>query len=89
MLSDFESAIQKDPSKSSVPSGGLHPLNRYVMNCLSLLVDYSGNLSDIIANGPVPMQSPLPKSYYSSPSWVDNQSSAISVRLVWIILVVL
>ncbi|XP_010253358.1 PREDICTED: exocyst complex component EXO70B1-like [Nelumbo nucifera] len=89
MLSDFESAIQKDPARSSVPGGGLHPLTRYVMNYLSLLADYSGSLSDIIANGPAPVQSPLPESYYSSPSWVDNQSSAISVRLVWIILVVL
>ncbi|KAF8397561.1 hypothetical protein HHK36_016480 [Tetracentron sinense] len=89
MLSDFESAIQKDSSKSPVPGGEIHPLTRYVMNYLSFLADYSGVLSDIIADWPLVVQSPLPDSYFESPNPDDSLKSRISVRLAWLILVLL
>ncbi|XP_058773998.1 exocyst complex component EXO70H1-like [Vicia villosa] len=87
MLTDFESAIQKETSKIPVPGGGIHPLTRYVMNYISLLNDYSDALSDIFSDWP---QTPLPESYYKSPSHdEDNPPSEISKRLSWLILSVL
>lgn len=41
MLTEFESAIQKDSSKKKVPGGGIHPLTRYVMNYICYLSDYT------------------------------------------------
>lgn len=89
ILSDFEAAIQKDSSKSVVLGGGVHPLTRYVMNYFVFLADYSGILSDILADYPLTAQSPLPESYFSIPSPGDDPSSAISLRFAWIILVLL
>ncbi|OIW05775.1 hypothetical protein TanjilG_23561 [Lupinus angustifolius] len=87
MLSEFESAIQKDSSKVAVPSGGVHPLTRYVMNYITFLADYSGVLGDIIADCP---QSPLPETYYRSPMRDENPLvSDISERIAWLILVLL
>lgn len=87
MLSEFESAIQKESSKIPVPGGGVHPLTRYVMNYIAFLADYSGVLAEIVADWP---QAPLPESYYRSPDSEENaSSSAISERLAWLILVVL
>ncbi|XP_057480029.1 exocyst complex component EXO70H1-like [Actinidia eriantha] len=88
MLVDFETAIQKDASKSPVPSGGVHPLTRYVMNYIVFLSDYSGILADIVADWPLSNHSPLPESYYSSPS-PYSYDSAITERLAWLILVLL
>lgn len=89
MLTDFEMAISKDNSKSPVPGGGIHPLTRYVMNYIAFLADYSGILSDIVADWPLTVSSPLPESYFSSLEHEDGTSAAISVRLAWLILVLL
>ncbi|OMO67662.1 Exocyst complex protein Exo70 [Corchorus capsularis] len=89
MLTDFEMAIQKDSSKSVVPGGGIHPLTRYVMNYISFLADYSGSLSDIVADWPLAIPSPLPESFFGSPDNEESISSPISVRLAWLILVML
>ncbi|WVZ02016.1 hypothetical protein V8G54_022822 [Vigna mungo] len=87
MLTDFETAIQKDSSKTTVPGGGVHPLTRYVMNYLTFLADYSGVLVDIIPDLP---QSPLPESYYRSPMHDENPpASELSEKIAWLILVVL
>ncbi|MED6147151.1 hypothetical protein PIB30_041404 [Stylosanthes scabra] len=95
MLSDFESAIQKEPCKTTTPGGGVHSLTRYVLNYLSLLADYSGVLVDIIADYP---QSPVPESFYRSTIVHEDSTSssfstlpppAISERIAWLILVVL
>ncbi|XP_043698359.1 exocyst complex component EXO70H1-like [Telopea speciosissima] len=89
MLSDFESAIQKESSKTPIPGGGLHPLTRYVMNYLSFLTDYRGILSDIFANCPLPENMSLPESYFESPNPNDNPSSALATRMAWIVLMLL
>ncbi|XP_062171539.1 exocyst complex component EXO70H1-like [Alnus glutinosa] len=86
MLTDFETAIQKESSKTAVPGGGVHPLTRYVMNYISFLTDYSGVLADIVADWPLVVQAPLPESYFGSP---DLDDSPISVRIAWLILVLL
>ncbi|KAJ4969982.1 hypothetical protein NE237_003081 [Protea cynaroides] len=89
MLSEFESAIQNDSSKSPVPRGGLHPRTRYVMNYLSFLTDYRGILPDIMADWRLPENTSLPESYFQNPNPNDHPSSALSVRLAWIILMLL
>ncbi|CAL5424317.1 unnamed protein product [Camellia sinensis] len=89
MLSDFETAIQKDIAKAPVSGGGVHPLTRYVMNYVVFLSDYSGALTDIVADWPLSNQSPLPESYFSSPTSDNSPTTAISVRLAWLVLVLL
>ncbi|CAN1230743.1 Exocyst complex component EXO70H1 [Linum grandiflorum] len=79
-ISDLEMSITKDSSKMSVPGGGVHPLTRYVMNYISLLSDYSGVLSDIVADYPMEFAAPLPETYFHSPT---------AVRFAWLILVLL
>ncbi|CDY49576.1 BnaA10g12720D [Brassica napus] len=46
MMSDFETAIQKEASKTLIVGGGVHPLTRYVMNYLSFLADYDDGGGD-------------------------------------------
>lgn len=91
MLSEFESVIQKDSSKSKflAPGGGVHPLTQYVMNYLSVLADYSNILSDIVGNSPPPVNSPLPEFYFESPESEETPAPALTVRLTWIILFLL
>ncbi|CAK9151221.1 unnamed protein product [Ilex paraguariensis] len=89
ILSDFETAIQKQSSKSTLPGGGVHPLTRYVMNYIVFLCEYSGSLSDIVADYSLSAQTPLPESYFSSPIPDGSPTSAISERLAWLILVLL
>ncbi|GFZ03022.1 exocyst subunit exo70 family protein H4 [Actinidia rufa] len=45
MMVEFESAIQKDASKSAIAGGGVHHLTIHVMDYLSLLADYSNSWS--------------------------------------------
>ncbi|KAE8038973.1 hypothetical protein FH972_011430 [Carpinus fangiana] len=85
-LTDFETAIQKESSKTAVPGGGVHPLTRYAMNYISFLTDYCGVLADIVADWPLTVQAPLPESYFGSP---ESDDSPITVRIAWLILVLL
>lgn len=87
MLTDFEAAVQKDTSKTPFHGGGIHPLTRYVMNYLVFLSDYSLALSDIVADWPLQIQSPLPESYFSSTN--SDELSSISARFAWLLLVLL
>ncbi|XVF08026.1 hypothetical protein REPUB_Repub06bG0189800 [Reevesia pubescens] len=89
LLMDFESTIQKDSSKAIIPGGGLHHRTIYSMNYLTLLADYSNILSDIISDWPPPAKSSLPKSSFDSPVSDDSSAPAISVRIAWLILVLL
>ncbi|KAK9920746.1 hypothetical protein M0R45_029292 [Rubus argutus] len=88
MLSDFESNIQKDSSKSPVVAGGgVHPLTLRVMNYLSLLGDYSNMLADLFIDWTPPSKLSLPKSYLNSPNSTDSSVPAISLRMARLILV--
>ena len=89
MLSDFEAAIQKDKSKTPIRGGGVHPLTRYVMNYISFLSDYGEILSVIVAEWPLTAQSSMPESYFASPKSDEDPTSAISLRLAWLVLVLL
>ncbi|PWA35740.1 exocyst subunit exo70 family protein H7 [Artemisia annua] len=57
------------------------------MNYLVFLSDYSISLSDILADWPHQVQSPLPESYFSSDNM--DESSSISARFAWLVLVLL
>ncbi|XP_019180221.1 PREDICTED: exocyst complex component EXO70A1-like, partial [Ipomoea nil] len=85
MLTEFETAVQKDSSKPP-PGGAVHPLTRYVMNYLVFLSDYSGEVSEIVADWPLSTISPLPEAYFSTPHPDDDDSgaSAVSERFAWI-----
>ncbi|EPS59557.1 hypothetical protein M569_15248 [Genlisea aurea] len=89
MIAQFETAIQKDSSKTP-PGGGVHPLTRYVMNFLTFLGDYSGSVSEILADWPLNKDINLPASFFSSsPSAVDPSAAVITACLAWFILVLL
>jgi exocyst complex protein 7 len=84
ILTEFETAIQKDTSKSTVPGGGIHPLTRYVMNYLTFLADYGLSVADIVEDWPMQVPAPLPEEYSGSPL---NDDNAVTVRFTWLILV--
>ncbi|XP_076885735.1 exocyst complex component EXO70A1-like [Bidens hawaiensis] len=52
MLSEFENAVLREPSKVPVAGGTIHPLTRYVMNYISLISDYKQTLGEIIISKP-------------------------------------
>lgn len=87
MLTEFETAVQKDSSKPP-PGGAVHPLTRYVMNYLVFLADYSGEVSEIVADWPLSTHSPLPEAYFSTPHH-DDDASAVSERFAWLVLLLL
>ncbi|XP_009126671.1 exocyst complex component EXO70H1 [Brassica rapa] len=88
MMTAFETAIQKDTSRTPVIGGGVHPLTRYVMNYLSFLVDYSESIAVIFENWQPTLlpsscggeEDAYPEELYSSP---------VSVRIAWVILLTL
>ncbi|KAM7531810.1 hypothetical protein LguiB_035220 [Lonicera macranthoides] len=88
-LTEFESEIQKDKSKSLVAGAGIHNLTLESMNYLSLLADYSSVLSDILADTPPPAMSSSPESYFDTSDSDDSQLPPVSLRFAWLILVLL
>ncbi|GJZ77405.1 exocyst complex component EXO70B1 [Tanacetum coccineum] len=47
---EFENAVKGENSKRALLGGEIHPLTRYVMNYLKLLVDYSDSLNTLLPN---------------------------------------
>ncbi|MQL88195.1 hypothetical protein Taro_020754 [Colocasia esculenta] len=47
-LAEFENAVKREASRKLLQFGDIHPLTRYVMNYVKLLVDYSGTLNVLI-----------------------------------------
>ncbi|PSR98237.1 Exocyst complex component EXO70A1 like [Actinidia chinensis var. chinensis] len=89
MMVEFESAIQKDASKSAIAGGGVHHLTIHVMDYVSLLADYSNVLVDILDGYPPPAKSSMPESYFDSSDSDESPAPAISLRFAWLILVLL
>ncbi|XP_050214949.1 exocyst complex component EXO70H1-like [Mercurialis annua] len=91
LLSEFESSIQKDSSKTPVPGADLHPLTVYAVNYLTFLADYTNVLSDIISDWPPPAtpSTSLPKSFFDSPESDDSPAPPISERFARLTLVLL
>ncbi|XP_027176899.1 exocyst complex component EXO70H1-like [Coffea eugenioides] len=90
-LAEFESAILKERSKSTVAGGAVHHLTIDSMNYLSLLADYSNPLSDILADSPPPpaSTSTLLESYSSLSDSGESPAPTISLRFAWLILLLL
>ncbi|GFZ11057.1 exocyst subunit exo70 family protein H4 [Actinidia rufa] len=89
MMAEFESAIQKDASKSAITGGGVHHLTVHVMDYVSLLADYSNVLVDILDGYPPPAKSSSPESYFDSSDSDESPVPSISLRFAWLILVLL
>lgn len=49
-FAEFESAVQKETSRKPMQGGEIHPLTRYVMNYVRLLVDYSDSLNLLLGD---------------------------------------
>ncbi|XP_024533986.1 exocyst complex component EXO70A1 [Selaginella moellendorffii] len=51
-FAEFENAVQRDPPKTPVPRGALHPLTRFVMNYLRFLLVYVDTLKKLFGEKP-------------------------------------
>ncbi|EFJ22152.1 hypothetical protein SELMODRAFT_232778 [Selaginella moellendorffii] len=75
-FAEFENAVQRDPPKTPVPRGALHPLTRYVMNYLRFLLVYVDTLKKLFGEKPaVPVYSSVPA----------ENTSPLAVQFIWII----
>ncbi|KAK6126058.1 hypothetical protein DH2020_040172 [Rehmannia glutinosa] len=88
-INDFESVILKDNSKSPVAGAGIHHLTIDAMSYISNLADYSNILSDILADSPPPAKNVLPESYFGFSDSDESPAPAISLKMAWLILVLL
>ncbi|XP_021910404.1 exocyst complex component EXO70H1 [Carica papaya] len=89
LLLNFESTIQRDSSKTIPPGGGIHLLARSAMSYICSLAEHSGILSDILADHPLPRNSPVPESCFENPASEDGLTPAASTHLAWLILALL
>ncbi|KAK9281618.1 hypothetical protein L1049_004521 [Liquidambar formosana] len=88
ILSEFENAVLREPSKIPVPGGTLHPLTRYVMNYISLISDYKQTLIELIVSKPS-----TGSRYSGDPTMPDMEfaepegRTPLSLHLIWIIVI--
>lgn len=50
-FAEFENAVQSETSRKPIQGAEIHPITRYVMNYVKLLVDYSDTLNLLLQNG--------------------------------------
>jgi exocyst complex protein 7 len=88
ILSEFENAVLKEPSKVPVPGGTIHPLTRYVMNYISLISDYKQTLYELIVS------KPLNGSRHSGDPLTPDmdfdeveEKPPLAIHLIWIIVI--
>ncbi|CAL8131056.1 unnamed protein product [Prunus armeniaca] len=88
ILSEFENAVLREPSKVPVPGGTIHPLTRYVMNYISLISDYKQTLNELIVSKPS-----TGSRYSGDPSTPDMEfaelegKTPLALHLIWIIVI--
>lgn len=88
ILSEFENAVLREPSKVPVPGGTIHPLTRYVMNYISLISDYRQTLNELIVSKPS-----TGSRYSGDPSTPDMDfaelegKTPLAIHLIWIIVI--
>jgi exocyst complex component 7 len=93
ILSEFENAVLRDPPKTAVPGGTIHPLTRYVMNYSSLICDYKGTLSELIVSRPSASARLAAEGNELASSLADlelpelENQSPLAAHIVWIIVV--
>lgn len=89
-LAQFETALQKDSSKSPVAAGsGIHSLTIDAMNYLTSIADYSKVLSDILSDTPPVAKDWLPETYFAVSDADASPAPAIVLRFAWLILLLL
>ncbi|KAJ7963310.1 Exocyst subunit Exo70 family protein [Quillaja saponaria] len=88
ILSEFENAVLREPSKVPVPGGTVHPLTRYVMNYINLISDYKQTLIELIVSKPS-----TGSRYSGDPSTPDMDfaelegKTPLAIHLIWIIVI--
>ncbi|XP_031399877.1 exocyst complex component EXO70A1 [Punica granatum] len=88
ILSEFENAVLREPSRVPVPGGTIHPLTRYVMNYISLISDYKQTMNDLIVSKPS-----AGSRYSGDPSIPDMEftefegKTPLELHLIWIIVI--
>lgn len=88
ILSEFENAVLREPSRVPVPGGTIHPLTRYVMNYISLISDYKVTLNELIVSKPS-----TGCRYSGDPGIPDmdlgefEEKTPLDVHLIWIIVI--
>jgi hypothetical protein len=93
ILSEFENAVLRDPPKTAVPGGTIHPLTRYVMNYSSLICDYKVTLSELIVSRPSASARLAAEGNELVPSLADlelpelENQLPLASHIVWIIVV--
>lgn len=89
ILSEFESAVLREPSRVPIPGGTIHPLTRYVMNYISLISDYKQTLIELIVSKPStgPRYSSDPNVPDMDFSEFEGQASTLALHLIWIIVI--
>ena len=93
ILSEFENAVLRDPPKTAVPGGTIHPLTRYVMNYSSLICDYKFTLSELIISRPSASARLSAEGNELAPSLADlelpelENQLPLASHIVWIIVV--
>ncbi|XP_040382836.1 exocyst complex component EXO70B1-like [Oryza brachyantha] len=93
ILSEFENAVLRDPTKAAVPGGTVHPLTRYVMNYSSLISDYKVTLSELIVSRPSASARLTAEGNELAPSLAElelpepENQSPLAAHIIWIIAV--
>ncbi|KVH92917.1 exocyst complex component EXO70A1-like [Cynara cardunculus var. scolymus] len=86
MLSEFENAVLREPSRVPVPGGTIHPLTRYVMNYISLISDYKQTLGELIVSKPATASRLSGDSNSPDIDFTDHEGqSPLALHLIWII----
>ncbi|KNA20375.1 hypothetical protein SOVF_053310 [Spinacia oleracea] len=90
ILSEFENAVLREPSRVPVPGGTIHPLTRYVMNYISLISDYKQTLIELIVSRPsssvsrYPGELSVPEFDFSE---LEEERTTLALHLIWIIVI--
>ncbi|PRQ51609.1 putative exocyst complex component Exo70, cullin repeat-like-containing domain-containing protein [Rosa chinensis] len=88
ILSEFENAVLREPSRVPVPGGTIHPLTRYVMNYIALISDYKQTLNELIVSKPS-----TGSRYSGDPTTPDMEfaelegKTPLALHLIWIIVI--
>ncbi|XP_038894987.1 exocyst complex component EXO70B1-like [Benincasa hispida] len=75
---ELENLIRRDPAKTPVPGGGLHPITRYVMNYLRAACKSRQTLEQVFE------EASLPSKDYTKLDDRAAASSSLSVQMDWI-----
>lgn len=88
MLSEFENAVLREPSRVPVPGGTIHPLTRYVMNYISLISDYKQTLGELIVSKPATGSRYSDDLTTPDMDFTDHEGqSPLALHLIWIIVI--